>query len=156
MKDGKLHQIDKAIKLYNEPVNKFVAGFIGSPPINFIDGLIQYGDNIKFASKGLNITLPDSFKTKLKDYINKGVTLGVRPEDIIYQKTGWDLPSFNAKVEVIEPMGNETVTYLDISAEKLLIARFHSQFSGVRGENLDFYINADNIHFFDKTTEKRI
>ena len=156
MKQGKLMQIDEAMKLYNQPTNKFVASFIGSPPINFIDGTIQNTNKISFTSKNLNIVLPDSFKSKLKDYINKEVTLGVRPEDILSQKSSREMPSFKAKVEVIEPMGNETITYLDISLGKMLIARLTCQFCHALGEILDFYINTDNIHFFDKLTEKRI
>jgi len=156
MKQGKLMQIDEAMKLYNQPTNKFVASFIGSPPINFIDGTIQNTNKISFTSKNLNIVLPDSFKSKLKDYINKEVTLGVRPEDILSQKSSREMPSFKAKVEVIEPMGNETITYLDISLGKMLIARLTCQFCHALGEILDFYINTDNVHFFDKLTEKRI
>jgi multiple sugar transport system ATP-binding protein len=156
MKQGKLMQIDEAMKLYNQPTNKFVASFIGSPPINFIDGTIQNTNKISFASKNLDIVLPDSFKSKLKDYINKEVTLGVRPEDILSEKPSQEMPSFKAKVEVIEPMGSETITYLDISLGKMLIARLTCQFCHTRGETLDFYINTDNIHFFDKLTENRI
>jgi len=156
MKDGKLLQLDQALKLYNEPVNKFVAGFIGSPPINFLDGTIQNGEKLRFAGTGLNIELPDKLKAKLGTYINQQITLGVRPEDILYQKTEEKFPSFKAELTVIEPMGNETVTYLDIGIEKMLIARLHSQFDGQLGQTLDFYIDTDKIHFFDKTTEIRI
>lgn len=156
MKNGKLLQIDQALKLYNEPANKFVAGFIGSPPINFLNGTIQNRNGLKFAGNQISLTLPDSLKNKLQQYLNQEIILGVRPEDILYQPTQKDLPSFKARVKVVEPMGNETVTYLDIDTDKMLIARLHSQFAGIRDEVLDFYINTDNIHFFDKTTENRI
>lgn len=156
MKNGKLLQIDQALKLYNEPANKFVAGFIGSPPINFLNGTIQNGAKLRFTSTGLDINLPNMLKEKLGKYTNQEITLGVRPEDILYQKTGEDLPSFKAEVAVIEPMGNETVAYLNIGTDKMLIARLHSQFAGQLNETLEFYINTNNIHFFDKTTENRV
>ena len=155
MKDGKLLQIDKAMTLYNQPVNKFVAGFIGSPPINFVEGQIKNDERLKFESKELTINLPDTLKSKLNNYINKEVILGLRPEDILYQKPAQNLPGFKAKVEVIEPMGNETIAYFKI-AEQMITARFHSQFVAKIGDTLDFYIDTDKIHFFDKQTEKRI
>lgn len=157
MKSGKLLQLDKAIKLYNEPANKFVAGFIGSPPINFLDGVIQSRDSkIRFAGSGLDIVLPDALKPKLEKYAQEKITLGVRPEDILYQQSDKNLPSFKAELTVIEPMGNETVTYLNIGTDRMLIARLHSQFAGQLGETLNFYIDTGKVHFFDKQTEIRI
>ncbi len=156
MKSGKLLQIDKALKLYNEPVNKFVAGFIGSPPINFIDGIIKNGNNLQFVSQNITINLPPIYKDKLSSYYNQEICIGIRPEDILYQDPQKQYPSFRARVQVVEPMGNETVVYLDIGINKLLVARLHSQFAGMVDETLDFYINTDKIHFFDKTTEARI
>ncbi|MEO0084401.1 MAG: sn-glycerol-3-phosphate ABC transporter ATP-binding protein UgpC [candidate division WOR-3 bacterium] len=156
MKDGKLLQIDKAIKLYHEPINKFVASFIGSPPINFIDGTIENGDKCQFVSKAIRFFIPDAVKVKLQKYHHQEIILGIRPEDILYQKPALPLPSFTAKIEVVEPMGNETVVYLNIDEPKLLTARFHSYFPYARGEVLNFYIDINRVHFFDKITENRI
>ncbi len=155
MKDGRLHQIAEAMTLYNQPVNKFVAGFIGSPPINFINGKIADDKNLKFNNESLNIDLPVMWNERLKDYINQEVILGVRPEDILYEKEKQNLARIRAKVEVVEPMGNETIAYFKLH-EQMITARFHSQFAGKIGETLDFYIDTEKIHFFDKTSENRI
>lgn len=163
MKQGKLLQVDKAITLYNEPVNKFVAGFIGSPPINFIDGSIKieneqapFGKAIKFESAVLNIPLPLSYYPRLQNLTAGEVTLGIRPEDIYFRNPeGRNLPSFNAKIEVVEPMGNETIVYLKIN-DRLITARFHSQFLGKIGETTTCYIDTEKVHLFDKNSELRI
>lgn len=155
MKDGRLHQIAQAMTLYNKPVNKFVAGFIGSPPINFLDGKIISDKSFKFINDSLNIDLPVMWNERLKGYINQDVILGIRPEDILYEKEKQNLAGIRAKIEVVEPMGSETIAYFKIK-EQLITARFHSQFTGKIGEVLDFYIDTEQIHFFDKTTEKRI
>jgi multiple sugar transport system ATP-binding protein len=155
MKDGRLHQIAQAMVLYNEPVNKFVAGFIGSPPINFIDGKITGGKNLKFNNDSLNIDLPAMWNERLKSYINQDLILGIRPEDFSYEKFDRPLSSLQARLEVVEPMGNETIAYFKIK-DQLITARFHSQFIGKVGETLNFYIDTEKVHFFDKTSEKRI
>jgi multiple sugar transport system ATP-binding protein len=155
MKSGKLLQIAVAMTLYNEPVNKFVAGFIGSPPINFMDGKITADKNLKFSNQGLNIDLLALHNERLKSYLNQDVILGIRPEDILYEKERPDMAEVRAKIEVVEPMGNETIVYFKIR-EQMITARFNSQFSGKVGEVLDFYIDILKIHFFDKATEIRI
>lgn len=165
MKDGRLLQIDQAMTLYNKPVNKFVAGFIGSPPINFVDGKIISDKNLKFINDNWNVELPAMWNERLKSYINpalarKGgvnqeVIIGIRPENLSYEKSGQPQSCLRAKIEVVEPMGNETIAYFKVK-DQLITARFHSQFLGKVGETLDFYIDTEKIHFFDKTTEKRI
>jgi multiple sugar transport system ATP-binding protein len=155
MKDGRLHQIDQAMTLYNKPVNKFVAGFIGSPPINFIEGTIADGKGLRFTNDNWNIGLSSGWNERLKNYVNKDVVIGIRPEDFSCEKTDRPQSSLRAKLEVVEPMGNETIAYFRIK-NQLITARFHSQFNGRIGEVLDFYIDTDKIHFFDKVTENRI
>ncbi|MCX7785683.1 MAG: sn-glycerol-3-phosphate ABC transporter ATP-binding protein UgpC [candidate division WOR-3 bacterium] len=156
MRQGKLLQVDKAITLYNEPVNKFVAGFIGSPPINFIDGMIKANHEIKFESSVFSINLPEKYRSRLQHLTNNEVILGIRPEDIYFKNPeGRNLPSLIGELQVIEPMGSETIVYFKIK-QHLITARFHSQFWGQIGEMITFYIDTDKIHLFDKTTEIRI
>jgi multiple sugar transport system ATP-binding protein len=155
MKSGKLLQIAEAMTLYNQPINKFVAGFIGSPPINFVEGKISAEKNLKFSNARLDIDMSTIEREPLKKYINQEVILGIRPEDISYEKERPDMAVVRAKIEVVEPMGNETIVYFKVR-EQMITARFSSQFHGKVGEALDFYINTHKIHFFDKTTEIRI
>ncbi len=158
MKDGKLLQISDAMTLYDEPVNKFIAGFIGSPPMNFVEGIIKNEPAISFAGNDLSLPLPPKMIQYLGPYINQTVIMGIRPEDILLNDDRRNLPKFQAVVEMTEPMGNETIIYLRI-AENRLIARVPSRYQLVQGgltENQNFFINIEKLHFFDKTTEQAI
>lgn len=155
MKDGKLHQVSDAMTLYDEPVNKFVAGFIGSPPMNFVEGIIKNEPKIIFEGKGLSFPLVPEVSQKLGSYINQNVIMGIRPEDILLNDQGRNLPEFSASVEITEPMGNETIAYLKV-ANNRLVARIPSRYQPSGTGNINFYISTEKIHFFDKTTEQII
>ncbi|MEO0072834.1 MAG: sn-glycerol-3-phosphate ABC transporter ATP-binding protein UgpC [candidate division WOR-3 bacterium] len=157
MKDGKLLQVDTAMKLYREPKNKFVASFIGSPAINFLDGYLKPEPELCFVGEGVTIPIPAQYKERLKNYINKEITLGIRPEDVVLvtqpDEVGFYFP---AKLTVLEPMGNETIAYLTLNTGKRIVARLHSYFWGERGKFYNFTFTLDKLHFFDKNTEERI
>jgi multiple sugar transport system ATP-binding protein len=158
MKDGRLLQVDTALKLYNEPKNKFVAGFIGSPPINFLDGYLKVDPVVSFVNEDLIIPLTSEQKIKLQSYVNKEITIGIRPEDIMIFPNSPLKEGFNFKAEltVTEPMGNETIAYLTLKSGKRLVARLHGYFLGERGKLVSFSLNQNQLHFFDKITEERI
>ncbi len=155
MKDGKLHQVSDAMTLYDKPVNKFVAGFIGSPPMNFIEGIIKNEPKIMFEGNGLSFPLATEVSQRLEPYINQNVIMGIRPEDILLNDEGRNLPKFSASVVMTEPMGNETIAYLKIANNRLVV-RIPSRYQPSSNENIDFYIDSGKIHFFDKTTEQTI
>lgn len=159
MKEGIIQQVDDPIKLYNDPVNKFVAGFIGSPSMNFIDGkIVKKEAAFYYESKGFSLKLPESFNDKLSEYTDKEVVLGVRPEDI-YDKVFITQPKegtvFRAIVEVIEPMGNEIFLYLKI-ADNSIVARVSPQTNVKINQEMELVINVGKLHIFDKETEKTI
>lgn len=160
MKDGLIQQVDTPQNLYDKPTNVFVAGFIGTPQMNFINGTLEKkGDNLYFNFSKYSIKLSDekSQNPDLQDYIGKEVIGGLRPELI------HDEPQFlekyadsciNAYVEVSELMGAEIYLYLKVDEECNLVSRVSSRTLARQGDTFKFAINPDLLHIFDKDTEK--
>ncbi|MEJ5305411.1 MAG: sn-glycerol-3-phosphate ABC transporter ATP-binding protein UgpC [Ignavibacteria bacterium] len=155
MKDGVVQQIDTPLNLYNRPINKFVAGFIGSPAMNFIEGKLVLENGLKFVSKqnGLSFQIPDSFD--LKNAINKSVILGIRPEDFVPVLNNNSFPKVDVNVEVVEPMGNESFVYFVID-DVQCVARISSDIAVKPNQKFSFFINPQKLHFFDVETEQRL
>ena len=160
MKDGIIQQIDTPLNLYNYPKNKFVAGFIGSPSMNFIKGKILYENNISFFSEkgNLKFNLNGSYTDKLKSYSNKKVWMGVRPEDIYDVSSTSENSNFRkiqTVLDVVEPMGNEIFLYFNID-EVQFVARIPAREKPEPDSQRDLYIDSSKLHFFDGETEESI
>lgn len=158
MKDGFVNQIDNPMDLYNYPVNKFVAGFIGSPAMNFIDGKIISESGIFFLSsdESLKIPLLKKQTEKLKEYINKEVTIGIRPENIsISENDNENQFEIKTTLDVVEPMGNETIVYFNLSNNQI-IARVQSEERLGTNSNYYLYINLEKLHLFETNSENTI
>lgn len=158
MKDGVIHQIDTPLNLYNNPVNKFVAEFIGSPSMNFIAGQVSGEDGIKFNSLGNSLVLSlGAAADRLKNYINKSVWIGIRPEDIYeYKSDGGKVESkINVKLEVVEPMGNEIFLYFTIDASQF-VARVPAREKPEPNSIKTLTFDLSKLHFFDPDSEKSI
>ncbi|MBN2640101.1 MAG: sn-glycerol-3-phosphate ABC transporter ATP-binding protein UgpC [Victivallales bacterium] len=158
MKDGIIQQVSDPISLYDTPANKFVAGFIGTPPMNFFEGvLIKKGEDIYFKEETFEIKMLDAWKEKIEKYVNKKVTFGSRPEDIGSEQADStpDMPSIKANVEVIEPMGSETYVYLNTGAHSF-IARVDAHKKVNVGDVADMRIFLPKAHMFDGETEALI
>ncbi|SHK28832.1 ABC transporter ATP-binding protein [Paramaledivibacter caminithermalis] len=159
MKDGIIQQVADPQTIYNQPSNMFVAGFIGSPQMNFLDGqLYEENDELCFKFKNNTVKLPKDKAGVLRknNQINKEVVLGVRPEDIKNESNTRDKVDFiTSKVEVKEQLGSETYLYLDIDSKKL-IARVKPTFNPQIGDDVKIYFDMNKIHIFDKETEKAI
>ncbi len=148
MKDGKLLQVADSMTLYNRPVNKFVAGFIGSPPMNFLPGRIDDSATPGFVSNSFRLDLASAFSDRLAQVRGKAVVLGVRPEGIVLGGR----PQLKAGVEVVEQMGNEVIVYLK-AGDQSLIARVPPQNAPRPGESVTVGFAPDQLHFFDAETE---
>ena len=160
LKEGVVQQIDAPLKLYNEPANLFVAGFLGSPPMNFLKGTLRKdGDGIIFKEvKGGAVELKLGSRQAAEAYIGKEITLGIRPENCELVPQGKPLPenSFQAVVDIVEPMGAETYFYLQTGAHTV-ISRSHALGDQREaGHRLRFEIQADRAHLFDQVTGLRI
>lgn len=160
MNQGLIQQIGTPLELYHHPKNTFVAGFIGTPPMNLIQGIIKKVDNhLYFANEKCNILIkvPQSKVNSLEPYQSKSITLGIRPEDINInpeqkEKEGISIPT---KVEVVEPMGSEMNLYLRAN-ELTITAKIKLEKEPEIEQTLIIDINPDKIHFFDPTTEQAI
>jgi multiple sugar transport system ATP-binding protein len=156
MKDGIINQIDSPLNLYNFPVNKFVAGFIGSPAMNFIDGKIIRENGFRFISKGgnLKINIPEG-NNNLQSYENKNVCLGVRPENIYNEaskNTHAGLEKLTVKLDVVEPLGSEIFLYFPIDGVQF-ISRIPAKEIPAVGSAADLWFDTSKLHFFDSDSE---
>jgi multiple sugar transport system ATP-binding protein len=159
MKDGIIHQIDTPLNLYNHPVNKFVAGFIGSPSMNFIEGKLVQENGLTFKSKGnfLTLKLNESLSEGLKNYLSKSLWLGIRPEDIY--DTDSSTRNNSAKIEVllevVEPMGNEIFLYFTIESSQF-VARIPAREKPEPNTKRKLSFDLEKLHFFDADSEKSV
>ncbi len=159
MRDGVLQQCDQPEKVYQFPANKFVASFIGSPPMNFIEATIAHGDDGVVIDTGeFKLPLPSSHPAASR--VGSSVTLGIRPEDIFDADLPMNITSTPAntvvaKVDVLEPLGHEYVAYLAIGQHNV-IASISNETKVKEGQNSNFVINVDRVHLFDAQTEEAI
>ena len=165
MKDGEILQVGPPLEIYNYPINKFVAGFIGSPAMNFINVSLAEKESILFAvADGIQFPIPPEKKGYLQHLANNEVILGIRPEHLeensFADKSAYK-ESFSATVDVIETLGAEVQLSVTAGGHSL-IARVDARMNTSRHENIDLAVNMDKIHFFEKdppnmriATEKR-
>ncbi len=161
LKDGVLQQADTPQHLYDHPGNVFVAGFIGSPAMNFFSGTITGSvDEMYVDSGGVRIRLAQSEVRQLgAEQIGREVIFGVRPEDIHhpkYKPSGITEQLVEATVDVTELMGNEIFVYLLSNDEQSFIARVDPRSDLRPGDKVQMAFNADKVHIFDRATEKNI
>ena len=161
MKDGIVQQVDSPQNLYDKPCNLFVAGFMGSPQMNFLDATVVVdGDVANLEIAGHAILLPPAKSKKLIEggYDGKIVTFGIRPEDVydseMYIETS-PASVFESVVKVYELMGAEVFLYFDLE-EFPITARVDPRTNARPGDNIRFAIDIEKIHVFDKETEKVI
>jgi len=159
MKDGIIQQIADPLGLYDRPVNKFVAGFIGSPPMNFVRGaLINREGKFYFNEGNFQVKIVDAMVPKIIPYVNKEVIFGIRPEDIYDKLFVSYAPSENtikANCEVIEPMGSEVYLHLN-TGRNPLIAKVGGHDRPAINQDMDLVFDMAKVHFFDKDTDLTI
>jgi multiple sugar transport system ATP-binding protein len=157
MKDGLVQQVGDPMELYNEPANRFVAGFIGSPAMNFVEvRLAAENGHIWAESEGMRIKVPAPLTDRMGRYAGKEVTFGIRPEDlrIAGPSEAEDL-SFPAAVEVVERLGSEIL--LDVAVGKTtMVASVEPTATAKVHETLHLAVNPARVHFFDNETEAAI
>ena len=161
MKDGLIQQVDTPQNLYDNPVNIFVAGFIGTPQMNFINGtLVKKGEDVYFEFEGNSIKLPAEKATNpaLKDYIGQEVVAGLRPEaihDEPMQLAALADSCVETYVDVTELMGAEIYLYLTVG-ETNLIARVSNRSASRAGDTIKVAFDTSRLHIFDKDSERCI
>lgn len=161
MNNGVIQQCDTPLNLYHHPTNLFVAGFIGSPAMNFISVTIQPDGEGLCADAGcFKVSLPEKLRERAQNYVGKTCIWGVRPEDIYDSKLpGLVKPengnTISVDVDVIEPLGSELEIYLK-SGETSLIAMVDSSSAAVMGQSMQITIDMVKSHLFDKETERAL
>jgi len=160
MKDGLIMQVDKPLEIYNKPLNKFVASFIGSPPMNFMDVQVSRRDGRLWLDEGkFSLQVRASMEEALAPSVGKSMILGIRPEDI-YDRAYAGNHMTNGQtalstVEVVEPMGSEVLLYLN-TGRNTLIARVEPQSEARVNQEIEIQFNMEKIHLFQKDSLERI
>ncbi len=162
MKDGLIQQVDTPQNLYDMPCNIFVAGFIGTPQMNFINGTLEKkGNDVYFNFENVSVKMPEDKANdpKLAEYIGKEVVVGLRPEAISDEAKAAEAnpdSSFEVDVDVTELMGAEIYLYLKVGEETNLIARVSSRSQSRAGDKIKIAFDMSRLHVFDKDTERAI
>jgi len=157
MKEGIINQVADPITLYDNPVNKFVAGFIGSPPMNFMDGkIVKKEDKFFFDEGNFTVKIKDDMRQKLESYIDKEIIFGIRPENVhdkLFVQYASPEDTITATCEVIEPMGAEVFLYLN-SGKHTFVARVEGHNKPAINQDMELVLEMSRAHFFDPSTEK--
>lgn len=157
MRDGILQQLDAPQVLYDSPSNMFVAGFIGSPAMNFFQGTLRRGDGgITVDTGEFAVPVPRSKQENLGKYIDRPIYFGIRPEDIHDAKftpQGMEASgTVDANVTVVEHMGAEVFAYASIGSKEF-VGRLDPRTSAAAGQPLRLALDLGNMHLFDRETE---
>jgi multiple sugar transport system ATP-binding protein len=159
MHKGKVQQFDTPLNVYEKPVNKFVAGFIGSPPMNFIEGEVTSREGELYFNEGkFSLKVSSKMHDKMVQYKNKKVILGVRPENIydkLFASHATPTNTVRAICDVVETMGSHNYLYLS-AGNNSVIASVEGSNKPVPGSNLEIVFDMERVHFFDPQTEKSI
>lgn len=161
MRDGLIQQVDTPQRVYSHPINMFVAGFIGSPAMNFIRGRLEESDGkLYFRAPEISVLLPEGRYTGIRQagVQEKDVILGVRPEDMHddeVTETTYPEAVLHAVVEVVEHMGSELFLHVSVAGQTV-VARVNSRFDFEPGNNIHLALDMNKIHLFDAETEEAV
>jgi len=159
MKNGHIMQVGAPMELYNQPKNLFVAGFIGSPSMNFIDGRLELANGrLYVAGTGFRLSIPSRMAQKYHHAVGRDVVFGIRPEHVLEESKADGLPPgdrFEGRVEVIEPLGSEVILLVDAGAHQLT-AKVDPATRAVVGRPIYLAFHMDKMHLFDKKTGEAI
>jgi len=159
MKDGVIYQTDDPIKVYEKPANRFVAGFIGSPPMNFMKGKILKKDSKLYFDEGkIKVRLIDDMYERLGPYLGEEVIFGIRSENIYDRLFVSEAPPENVvrvRTEVVEPMGSEVYLYLN-TGNNTIVAKAGAHTRPEINSEIDVVFDMSKVHFFDKDTDQTI
>ncbi len=159
MRDGILQQLDTPQNLYDRPTNVFVAGFIGSPAMNFFPAkLAGSADEVFVEMDSMRLGVPDEQGKRLKDHLGEDVIFGIRPEDLrdkAFVRSMEGKAPVSARVDVTELMGSEVFVYLS-KDERNFIARVDPRTAARPGGEIELAFDMTNMHLFDAQTEKSL
>lgn len=152
MNKGEIQQIAEPMTLYNSPVNRFVAGFIGSPAMNFLFGKIEndFSILINSPSKEMRIKLTEDHRNRFKNLIGNDIVIGIRAEDFAFSLDENKIPfKINVEIDLIEPLGNETFIYFTLAYKQIVARVFLDKILKV-GDKIELFVDTAKLHFFDQ------
>jgi len=153
MKDGVTQQVGSALSIYNQPVNRFVGGFLGSPPMNFFTGrLIEEAGRLWFDEGSGKLPVPDRVRAELCASIGRNVVLGVRPEamsDKTHARFQTEDNQLDMQVTLVQPLGHKMDVYLATERHPRVVAQIDSYAEIRRGESLPVFFDMSRVHFFE-------
>src|ERR1700730_8251002 len=157
MRDGIIMQVADPLTLYMKPDNMFVASFIGSPPMNLLQGKVQKReDGLNFVENGekdgVVVPLKGALETLASKYVDKGIVFGIRPENITEENKNRSHVPLTSAVDIAEPMGSESLVYMKAGGGNF-IAKIHGEKLFHQGEPLTVYVDTGKILLFDPETE---
>jgi multiple sugar transport system ATP-binding protein len=159
MKDGLVQQMDSPLELYEKPANQFVAGFIGSPAMNFIPvTLRESAGKTQVEANGLRLDVPQELTSRAREWAGREVIFGIRPEDIADRalagnsNPGWTV---RALVDVHEPLGSDVILYLTVGQQSI-VARVDAHSQAKMGQTIDVVLNMRKMHLFNPKTQEAI
>lgn len=156
MKDGIIQQIGDPLTLYNTPINRFVAGFIGSPPMNFMTmKIVEEGGSIVGDEGNFKLKLQGRLAEVAKGYVGKEVVFGIRPEDLEHTTDAAEGEYISSAIEVVEPLGAEIHIYVNTGSHQL-IARIPPTVTAHVGDSTRFIPNQERAILFDMETERAL
>jgi len=158
MRDGWVQQVGTPLEIYNEPRNLFVAGFMGSPPTNFIDVTVAESDGKLYAeAKNFRVRIPQNRDAALRPYVGRPVTLGIRPEHIVLGEPAPELEAgFDGGINVTEQLGSELLVGITAAGTEIMVSRIDPQRGLTLHEIVRLSLNPTHLHFFDRDSEEAI
>jgi len=159
MKDGMVHQCATPLEVYARPVNRFVASFVGTPPMNFLDGRLKTEDGALFFDEGsCRLRLPDALAGALRAWAGKEVVLGVRPAAVGFQAEGRFAQNDNVlpvKLNVIEPLGDKMDLFVETGKQCRIVARVDASPDVKPDQHIPLYLDMEQVHVFDPGEDGR-
>jgi len=159
MKDGLVQQMDSPLELYEKPANQFVAGFIGSPAMNFVPAkLRESAGKVEVEADGFRVEMPQDLISHVREWVGRDVIFGIRPEDIADRAlTGDANPAWTIRtlVDVHEPLGSDVILYLTAGSHSI-VARVDAHSQAKMGQTIDVVLNMRKMHLFNATTQEAI
>ena len=160
MKDGIIQQIAGPLELYDKPANKFVAGFIGTPPMNFFNvEVYKENDGLVLKEGSFDVKVPDFMKEKVEPFVNQKIVMGVRPEDIydkLFASISHQVVSgFSATVDIVEPLGSEIYLHFN-TGKNIMVAKVDSNNKSKPNQVIELVFDLKKVHLFELESGKTI
>jgi multiple sugar transport system ATP-binding protein len=151
LKDGEIQQVGTPLDIYFKPANRFVAGFVGNPPMNFLNGkLVAENGGMVFDEGTVKFSVPALKQAKVKDLIGKPIVLGIRPENLLIIDAGVAAQNvLPVHLDVSEPLGENTDLYVSTNANKSIVARVESRPGLDMGLDIRFNVDMEKAHIFE-------